>query len=119
MTYLQRFRDYCPEMAKAIDMMREDREFIRELDSEEVTSSAFAVCDAFSEFWALWHGGQDSRLYALGSSFCHTFDYDHRCTEMSDEGSSVRDFYACLCVAFDVDDRIRWEIFGQLQNEPA
>jgi hypothetical protein len=110
MTYLQRFNEYCPELKAAIELM--DAEFIRELDSEEVTGSAFVVCDAFSEFWAAWHGGQDSRLYALGSSFCRTFDYDHRCSELDEEGSTVRDFYACLCVAFDVDDPIRDEIFG-------
>jgi hypothetical protein len=112
MTYLQRFKDYAPELAKAIELS-EDAEFIRELDTDEVTSSAFAVCDAFSEFWAAWHGGQSSRLYALGSSFSHTFDYDHRASELDEPGSGVRDFYACLCVAFDVDDPIRWEVFGR------
>jgi hypothetical protein len=110
MTYLQRFSAHAPELAKAIDLV-EDAEFKRELDTDEVTSSAFAVCDAFSEFWSAWHGGQSSRLYALGSSFSSTFDYSHRASEVEEPGP-VRDFYACLCVAFDVDDPVRWEVFG-------
>lgn len=111
MTYLKRFTDHAPELGKAIALM--DSEFIRELESDEVTGSAFAVCDAFSEFWAAWHGGQSSYLYSIGSRLCHTFDYDHRCSEIDVPGSPVREFYACLCVVFDVDDPVRWEIFGK------
>ncbi len=110
MTYLKRFIDYAPEFYTAFKMC-EDKEFLRELNSEEVTGAAFSVCDAFSEFWAAWHGGQNSRIYALGSNFGGEFNYDHRSSDM-DDNSQTRDFYACLCVAFDVDDPIRWEIFG-------
>lgn len=106
MTYLRRFCDYAPELKAALNLM-EDAEFIRELSSEEVTGSAIAVCDAFSEFWAAWHGGQDTRLYALGSNFGAAFEYAHRASEIDEPGSNVRDFYACLCVAFNVDDPIR------------
>jgi len=109
-TYLKRFCDYAPEFKAALKLV-EDKEFVRELSSEEVTSAAFSVCDAFSEFWSAWHGGQDSRLYALGSNFAREFDYDHRSSDM-EENPSTKDFYACLCVVFAVDDPIRWEVFG-------
>ena len=109
--YLKRFTAYAPELGKAIELM-DDAEFKRDLEESEVTGAAFAVCDAFSEFWAAWHGGQGSYLYSIGSRFCHEFKYVHKCTELNEPGSSVRDFYACLCVAFNVDDPIRWERFG-------
>jgi hypothetical protein len=110
MTYLKRFCDYAPEFYHAFKLC-EDREFLRELNHDEPTSAAFSVCDAFSEFWAAWHGGQSSRLYALGSNFAGEFGYSHRFSDI-DENSSTRDFYACLCVVFDVDDPIRTEVFG-------
>ncbi len=110
MTYLRKFCDYAPEF-KAAFKLCEDKEFILELSSEEPSSAAFSVCDAFSEFWAAWHGGQSSRLYALGSKFAGEFDYSHRSSDI-DENPSTRDFYACLCVVFAVDDPIRTEIFG-------
>jgi hypothetical protein len=91
----------------------EDGEWLRELDSTEATGAAFDVCDAFAVFWAGWHGGQHTRLYSLGSRFAHAFDYRPAAGlgEESLEGNA-RDFYACLCVAFNVDDPIRKEIFG-------
>lgn len=110
-SYEQKFTDYAPELGAAISMM-EDHEFRRELDSNEVTWSAFSVCDAFSEFWAAWHGGQSSHLYSIGSGFAPAFDYDHRSSDM-EENSTTREFYACLCVVFNCDDEIRWEIFGR------
>lgn len=112
-TYLAKFTDYAPELGAAIRLMSDsDPEFGRELASDETSSAAFVVCDAFSEFWAAWHGGQDSRLYSLGSRFCHEFNYIHRASEIDEGGSQVREFYACLCVAFGADDEIRAEFFG-------
>lgn len=119
-SFFVRFCNYAPELAYAI-LLAEDHEFLAELNSTEATSSAFTVCDAFSEFWAAWHGGQDSRLYALGSCFSGTFDYSHRDTELEDN-TPVRDFYAALCMAFNVDDKIGNTVFAgsrrRLQNSP-
>jgi len=117
MTYKQKFSDYAPELGRAIEMM-DDYEFKRELDSDEVTSAAFSVCDAFSEFWAAWHGGQSSYLYSIGSRFSGEFDYDHRSSDM-DENPTTKEFYACLCAAFGVDDPIRWEVFGETPPPPV
>ena len=106
MTYKAKFTAYAPELGRAIDLM-DDTEFKRELEYSEASSAAFSVCDAFSEFWAAWHGGQDSYLYSIGSRFSHEFEYEHRCSEL-EENSTVNDFYACLCAVFQVDDPIRW-----------
>ena len=116
-SYLRRFKKYAPEIFQAVALM-EDVDFKRELAKSEVTDAAFTVCDAFSEFWAAWHGGQSSHLYSIGSGFSKAFDYDHRASEVDEPGSQVREFYACLCVVFAVDDPIRWEIFGEPKTTP-
>ncbi len=73
-TYLELFTEYAPELGAAIARM--DSEFIRELESDEVTLAAFAVSEAFSVYWWAWHGGQSSRLYSLGSRFNTVFEFN-------------------------------------------
>lgn len=104
MSYLEKFTAYSEEIGKAIRAM--GPEFIRDLESEEVTCAAFTVCDAFSVFWWGWHGGQSSRLYALGSNFESEFHYKPSMSlgrqELVDQGDG-EELYAHLCEAFGVE----------------